>query len=222
MSGIGESHTLRGRYRWSNENAIRSVKIDVDALLLERELLEREEAELVAAQRVSNTPSDRDAGPSNPRKRKAVDIDTSIDSILASPSKPKSKSRKTKVKQEGIDPALATSSSSSYGLKSPKKVTLRLAVPKDTELFPCCLCVSRSVDDLLTVHDIPQPWSGVPSQALSKDGNGRPLWRAHESCAMVVPETWVDEVETAEGEREKVVCGVDAIVKDRWHLVCCL
>lgn len=189
------------------------MRIVVDALLLEREL-EREEAELVAAQRVSNTPSDRDAGPSNPRKRKAVDIDTSIESILASASKPKSKSRKTKAKQEGID-----SSSSLHGLNSPKKVTLRLAIPKDLEPFPCCLCVSRAVNDLLPVHDIPQPWSGVPSQALSKDDHGRPIWRAHESCAMVVPETWVDEVETADGERAKVVFGVDAIVKDRWHLV---
>lgn len=166
----------------------------------------------MAAQRTSNTPSDLAAGPSNSRKRKAVDLDTSIEYISASTSKPKSKSRKTKAKQERIDSALTAS--------SPKKVTLRLAVPKDLEPFPCCLCVSRSVDDLLPVHDVPQPWSGVPSQALSKDDHGRPIWRAHESCAMVVPETWVDEVENADGERAKVVFGVDAIVKDRWHLVC--
>jgi hypothetical protein len=39
-------------------------------------------------------------------------------------------------------------------------------------------------------------------------------WRAHEICAMTIPETWIDEVG---GERR--VFGVDAIVKDRWNLV---
>jgi hypothetical protein len=37
---------------------------------------------------------------------------------------------------------------------------------------------------------------------------------AHEQCARVIPETWLDEV-----GGEKVVFGVDSIVKDRWHLV---
>jgi hypothetical protein len=43
---------------------------------------------------------------------------------------------------------------------------------------------------------------------------------AHEYCANIVPETWVDEIEFGQsGEKEKVVFGVDGIVKDRWHLV---
>lgn len=42
---------------------------------------------------------------------------------------------------------------------------------------------------------------------------------AHEECAKVVPETWVDEVET-EMSVEKRVFGVDAIVRDRWNLKC--
>jgi len=41
---------------------------------------------------------------------------------------------------------------------------------------------------------------------------------AHEECASVVPETWVDEVDEGNG-KEKVVFGVDGIVKDRWNLV---
>ena len=36
---------------------------------------------------------------------------------------------------------------------------------------------------------------------------------------MVVAETWVDDVERENGVKEKVVFGVDAIVKDRWNLV---
>ena len=46
------------------------------------------------------------------------------------------------------------------------------------------------------------------------------VWMAHEMCANIVPETWVDEVENVSGEKEKVVFGVDGIVKDRWNLVC--
>lgn len=48
---------------------------------------------------------------------------------------------------------------------------------------------------------------------------------AHEECANVVPEAWVDEIEldtTPPGgtqTKEKVVMGIDAIVKDRWNLV---
>lgn len=126
---IGESLSRCGCYRWTDWTVIRSVRIDVDALLLERER-EREEAEFMAAQTKSTTPPEQSAGPSNPRKRKAADIDTLIDSISTTASKPKSKSRKIKVKEEGTDSAAATAStasSSSSSLKSPMKITLRLA-----------------------------------------------------------------------------------------------
>jgi JmjC domain, hydroxylase len=80
--------------------------------------------------------------------------------------------------------------------------------------FPCCLCASLSTDGLLRVHDPPLPSSGV-----SKPADG--VWRAHEACARVVPETWVDEVSLNDGSdgMEKLVWGVDGIVKDRWMLV---
>ena len=48
---------------------------------------------------------------------------------------------------------------------------------------------------------------------------------AHEECANVVPETWVDFIEVGEPQqdgsriKEQVVFGVDGIVKDRWNLV---
>ena len=79
--------------------------------------------------------------------------------------------------------------------------------------FPCCLCPATSTDDLLRVHD--PPLTG----GILKPVDG--VWRAHESCARVVPETWVDEVPLNDGSSgvEKVVWGVDGIVKDRWLLV---
>jgi hypothetical protein len=100
------------------------------------------------------------------------------------------------------------------------RVTIRLKLgprPPELEPYPCCLCVSASRDDLLPVHD--RPLAQHPAHADIK------TWMAHENCARVLPETWLDEVETgpmlADGtrKREKMVFGVDAIVKDRWNLV---
>ncbi len=100
------------------------------------------------------------------------------------------------------------------------KVTIRLKLgprPPELEPYPCCLCVSPSHDGLLPVHD--KPLVQHPAYAEMK------VWMAHEECARVLPETWLDEIETgpilADGTREraKMVFGVDAIVKDRWNLV---
>jgi hypothetical protein len=100
------------------------------------------------------------------------------------------------------------------------KVTIRLKLgprPPELDPFPCCLCVSASREGLLLVHD--KPLVQHPAYADMK------VWMAHESCARVLPETWLDEAETGpeleDGtrKREKMVFGVDAIVKDRWNLV---
>lgn len=100
------------------------------------------------------------------------------------------------------------------------KVTIRLKLgprPPELDPFPCCLCVSASRDGLLPVHD--KPLVQHLAYADTK------VWMAHESCARVLPETWLDEAETGpvleDGARkqEKMVFGVDAIVKDRWNLV---
>ncbi|KAF8263606.1 JmjC domain, hydroxylase-domain-containing protein, partial [Lactarius quietus] len=101
------------------------------------------------------------------------------------------------------------------------RVTIRLKLgprPPELEPYPCCLCVSASRDDLLPVHD--RPLAQHLAYADIK------TWMAHENCARVLPETWLDEVDTgpllADGtrKREKMVFGVDAIVKDRWNLKC--
>jgi len=52
------------------------------------------------------------------------------------------------------------------------------------------------------------------------DAAGNPTnWMAHEACADVIPETWVDEIACPSGDTERVIFGVDGIVKDRWNLV---
>jgi hypothetical protein len=65
-----------------------------------------------------------------------------------------------------------------------------------------------------------------PPVGEKEDGGGGKggKWMAHEICAGIVPETWVDEIEepgSIEGSKksERVVYGVDGIVKDRWNLV---
>ncbi|KAG8892637.1 hypothetical protein FRB99_002560, partial [Tulasnella sp. 403] len=82
------------------------------------------------------------------------------------------------------------------------------------------LCSRRSLPEdktgLLPVHDPPQPSpSARPLIVKDKGGVERAIWKAHEQCARVIPETWIDEV-----DGQRFVFGVDAIVKDRWALKC--
>ncbi|KAL5531120.1 hypothetical protein ACEPAG_3996 [Sanghuangporus baumii] len=98
---------------------------------------------------------------------------------------------------------------------------LFLKLPRDSEPYPCCLCVSRDYTNLLRVHDPPGSWSRCQN-VPAKDSSGKEIWCAHEKCALLVPETWIDEEANEEGQMEKVVFGVDGIVKGRWALKCSL
>lgn len=74
-------------------------------------------------------------------------------------------------------------------------------------------------DGLLPVRYPPPAWSGIKCpKDLKVDAEGHlvetEIWRAHEVCANIVPETWVEEV-----EGKMMVFGVDSIVRDRWNLV---
>ena len=116
-----------------------------------------------------------------------------------------SKGKKSKVTKDKGTPAAAASKTATPKLS----ITLKIGPPK--EKFPCCLCVSEDTNDLLPVYD---PTSTTP-----------PLKMAHEHCASVIPETWVDDYEidhTSSSilpQKTRVVFGVDGIVKDRWNLV---
>lgn len=109
---------------------------------------------------------------------------------------------------------------------SPSKasVTLKLGPkPPEPEPFQCCLCVSMSHEGLLRVQDPPIGKRELPGSLSSIYDATK--WMAHEECAKVVPETWIDTVELPEilpdgsHVQESRVFGVDAIVKDRWNLV---
>ncbi|THU98588.1 JmjC-domain-containing protein [Dendrothele bispora CBS 962.96] len=203
-----------------------SVRIDVDQLLRDRER-ERLEAE----------------GPKSPRKVPKQSAAVSEDRVkheeltLIIPPLPKfakrkvendlesaPKPKKQKTKPSSSKSTSSTSSSSSrppLSLKippsapsAPPKLTLKLGPrPTEPDTFPCCLCVSQSKEGLLRVQDPPSR----RKEAMEACGFPK-VWMAHEECANVVPETWVDEVD--EDRKEKVVFGVDGIVKDRWNLKC--
>lgn len=145
------------------------------------------------------------------------------------PVQPPSSSKR---KAEGVDGApkrkrpkpTAERTLSSSAPLSKVSVTLKLGPkPPEPESFPCCLCVSMSYDGLLRVQDPPIGKRELPESLSSVHDATR--WMAHEECAKVVPETWVDIVESSEilpdgaYARESRVFGVDAIVKDRWNLV---
>jgi len=130
-------------------------------------------------------------------KRKALEGD-----------EPHAKRRRPKVKSEA-------SSSTPLAGPSATRVTLKLGPRPADEIFPCCLCVSPSRDGLFSVQDPPVGRRDLPESLSSL---ATEAWLAHEECAKVVPETWVDEIEVGTS-LEKRIFGVDAIVRDRWNLV---
>ncbi|KAH0835679.1 JmjC domain, hydroxylase-domain-containing protein [Lanmaoa asiatica] len=139
----------------------------------------------------------------------------------------------SKRKAEGVDGApkrkrpKPTAEPGLSGSAPPSKVSVTLKLgpkPPEPEGFPCCLCASTSHGGLLRVQDPPIGKKELPESLSSIYDPTR--WMAHEECAKVVPETWVDVAELAEllpdgsHVQELRVFGVDAIVKDRWNLKC--
>ena len=131
----------------------------------------------------------------------------------------KSKARKRKHGQSTTEPKgkkLKTSKDKGTPLPAVSKLdvpklsfTIKIGPPK--EIFPCCLCISEDTNDLLPIYD-PVSTTSTPKMA-------------HEHCASVIPETWVDDYEIVRlssdplPHKKRVVFGVDGIVKDRWNLV---
>ncbi|THH27258.1 hypothetical protein EUX98_g6931 [Antrodiella citrinella] len=138
--------------------------------------------------------------------------------IDAKEEKPKPRSHKRKA----IEKADAEISTKKLKIRISKPASSESPSTAENDTFPCCLCVSKQQNALLRVIDPPIGRKEGASGSGSKDE----VWMAHEECANVVPETWVDfldvgvDPQTGGPLREKVVFGVDGIVKDRWNLKC--
>ncbi|OCB91045.1 JmjC-domain-containing protein [Sanghuangporus baumii] len=186
-----------------------SVRIDVDALLRSREEERLAEEQTKAGKPPSKPPSKKPQmegeGSEKAKSSKKRKSDT---------AEGRSRAKKQKHNSDAAQVEPPSSSSDT-------RQKLFLKLPRDPGPYPCCLCVSRDTTNLLRVHDPPGSWSGSQN-VPAKDGLGKEIWRAHEKCALLVPETWVDEETNEEGEMEKVVFGVDGIVKGRWALKCSL
>jgi hypothetical protein len=188
----------------------RSVRIDVAQLLLDREKELSNPTTNSMHWQATDLELNKDSKGKGRRKRQSVE----------SGELPKTKKMKTKPESSSDE----LSPLSNLKFSTPRTVTLKLGPrPAEPETFPCCLCVSFAQEGLLRVHDPPIGRKDADEAA------GHPtMWMAHEECANVVPETWVDEIEASSNEedglmsKEKVVFGVDGIVKDRWNLVCAL
>ncbi|KAH9942609.1 JmjC domain, hydroxylase-domain-containing protein [Amylocystis lapponica] len=189
-----------------------SVRIDVDQLIRDRR--EERALELKSGKsRRSDRGLDKDGKPKASKKRKSESSD----------NVPKAKKQRTSKPVKSENSATEPSSAKASSSKTlAAKVTLKLGPkPKESEVFPCCLCVNMGQEKLLRVLD-PPVWR------KERDGGDHDteMWMAHEECANVVPETWIDEIEVGEPRedgtrsKERVVFGVDGIVKDRWNLKC--
>jgi len=176
-----------------------SVRIDVDGLL--REKAQREEENQRRAEEEKHGLR-RDVRGFAPRTYNENELERA-----AFTAKPvvKQAARKRKLEEMQANPATGTSGL----LSEPKRKKPR--PPPPTTSIPCCLCISSEEAGLLPVHD--PPLFGCPGFG-PRVVDGKPQWQAHEECAKVVPETWVDEVDGL-----KFVFGVDAVPKDRWQLV---
>ncbi|KAF6752727.1 specific transcriptional repressor [Ephemerocybe angulata] len=206
-----------------------SVRIDVDQLIRDRaeeakEALEESEApqkpkrshKKKALAEVPVLPS--------PVKQEATDrVTLKISKKRKSDEKeeaPKLKKIKLKAspKKPPPPPAVGLALSPSSFASSSKTSVVMLKIPPrvtEPEPYPCCLCVSMQQEGLLAVHEPP-----VNRRDAVDSANNPKVWMAHELCAKIIPETWVDEFDVSDGTKKKMVFGVGAIVKDRWNLKC--
>ncbi|KAF8639027.1 hypothetical protein AX17_001779 [Amanita inopinata Kibby_2008] len=171
-----------------------SVRINVEQLLRDRALEANEQVKFKKQKKGA------EGKPKSAKKRKS-------DGLPGSPQAKKHKGKPT------------SASASPHEKSAVPKISLTLKLgprPPELEEFLCCLCISTCKEGLLPVHDPPFGRKEIEEAA------GKPkTWMAHESCANIIPETWVDDIEeTSGGTAQKYVFGVDAIVKDRWNLKC--
>ena len=193
-----------------------SVRIDVEELVRAQEEGRNLDEEIQAEE----TKPRMNAGGRMKRRMTTVDLGSAIGDENSPP-----KRRRVHIKAEpdvGVISLDHPSSSNAVPATSHKpRITLKLPAPPPLECLPCCLCVSESTEGLLRVWKKPSPGSGCTNIGSEVD---KEVWRAHEECARVIPETWVEQVEVGVDDvgvvrKENVVFGVDLIVKARWNLV---
>ncbi|CED84781.1 DNA damage-responsive repressor GIS1/RPH1, jumonji superfamily [Phaffia rhodozyma] len=207
-----------------------SVKIDVDAVLAEHELLTAIEEE---TRRKALAREEKARLKVEEVKRKEEEAKLKVEAAKRKAEEPKPlKKRKpsssvppsTKVEDDnenGLGPSPMGTASKQKRVKlqeNPKPKAPVVAKPKDIE-YPCILCPSLDTDDLL-------PVGSVPSFIAHKSKEREKVWYAHTSCAYTIPETYFvdvpndDMTDSCDQSFTQIVQGIDLIPKDRWSLNC--
>ncbi|KAF7313204.1 Specific transcriptional repressor [Mycena kentingensis (nom. inval.)] len=205
-----------------------SVRIDVDQLLEDRRIEALEKTDPDAAARARSA-RDGPLPAFDPISSQMVDIHNAPIVLSAPPmltSNPRSPRKRKPAASFQPDPPIkrarvapippALQATQPGGVK----LTLKFGPQPTDELYPCCICTDPTLEGLVRVHDLPLAWRDVcPTARIHyPTGNQGPgLWMVHAGCAIVLPETWIDEV-----DGERVVFGIDGIVRARWSLKCCL
>ncbi|KAJ7078409.1 jumonji superfamily protein [Mycena belliarum] len=203
-----------------------SVRIDVDQLLEDRRIEALEKTDPVAAALARAVRDGENVEDIFPVESKPEALPT----VIIPPAKPRSPRKRkptTPFEPAGAAKRPRTISAPSTSTSAPplastsaaaapaQRLTLKLGPRPEEETFPCCLCVDPSTDGLARVHDLPPAWRDLGPATRMHFIGGRAVWMAHEACAFVLPETWVDEI-----AGERIVFGVDGIVRARWALKC--
>lgn len=202
------------------------MRIDVDQLLQDRaeeamQVYKWESSTMSKTQRGANK---KDSQPLVKQESREdvipllkIPLKRKVDDSVDLPKAKKIRLKASLPKAGGSSKTVAARSTAPASNAPPAKMSVKLKLgpkPAEQEPFPCCLCVSMDRASLLRVQDPPL------NRKDALDATGSPkIWMAHEQCASIIPETWVDEHKLPGGSKARVVRGVDAIVKDRWNLV---
>ncbi|KAH6904857.1 jumonji superfamily protein [Coprinopsis sp. MPI-PUGE-AT-0042] len=203
-----------------------SVRIDVDQLLHDRaeEAMQVYKSESSLAPKTQRTKKKDPQAPVKQETREDVipllkiPLKRKVEDTVDQPKAKKIKLKPSLPKASGSSKTVAARPTAPASNPPPAKISVKLKLgpkPAEQEPFPCCLCVSMDKTNLLRVQDPPVN----RRDAFEATGNPK-VWMAHEQCASIIPETWVDEHNLPDGSKARVVHGVDAIVKDRWNLKC--
>jgi hypothetical protein len=189
-----------------------SVRINVDEMVAERELVEAIEEERKAAK---------------PRKRRRIDEDTKIEdpsTPQAEEPTPRKPRRITIVRHDDaeglpVETEVQETTMPVNDMDNKKrKITIKRekvakpAIVKEVTSYPCLFCPSLAVDDLLPVHD---SLDAVRVHSHSQDAK----LMAHYSCALGIPEVSVEEV-VVDGQPVLSIVGAEYIEAARWKLKC--
>jgi hypothetical protein len=172
---------------------IRSVRIDVEALIAENQLVDAiqqeraDKAQVATPSKVANERTGSEFG--SQRKRKP--------------------SKKALGEDDDTPPAKMRAVINAVEVDRKPKIVQ----PAEVEVSrPCLFCPSLATEGLLPVYNP----SAVAS--YSKSFTKQQGIYAHESCARAIPEIYMEDVRS--GDRiVQCVMGAETIPKDRWNLV---